>query len=88
MNKNELSPYLWRLGKYTYSRMDQVISVSSYLADNIKNKFGIQPIVIPNVVDIQSFSYKYKRRNNNFTFVSTGALQYGKGMDVPNTIIL
>lgn len=82
MNKNELSPYLWRLGKYTYSRMDQVISVSSYLADNIKNKFGIQPIVIPNVVDIQSFSYKYKRRNNNFTFVSTGALQYGKGMDV------
>ena len=83
MNKNIISPYLLRLGKYTYPRMDQIISVSNFLAAHIKNKFGIQPIVIPNVVDLLNFNYKNKRGNNNsFTFVSTGALKYRKGMDI------
>lgn len=83
MNKKELPPYLTRLGKYTYPRMNQVISVSNCLAENIKDKFGIQPISIPNVVDLQNFNYKIKRKNDNsFIFVSTGSLIFRKGMDL------
>ena len=58
MNKTALSPYLLKLGEYTYHRMNQVITVSNALANNIKCTFGVQAITIPNILDTTNFQYK------------------------------
>ncbi len=82
MNKTTLSPYLLKLGEYTYHRMNQVITVSKALANNIKCTFGVQAITIPNIVDTTSFQYKEDKRDDGFYFISTGALTVNKRMDL------
>lgn len=83
MNKNHINPHLSKLGNYTYPRMDKVIAVSEYLAKNIKEKFDVEAIVIPNIVDTTSFEYKYMKKNKDFfNFVSTGNLLPNKRMDI------
>lgn len=81
MNQSKIDPYFERLGHYTYPRMDKVIAVSSYLAKNIKEKFTIEPIVIPNIVDLTNFKYTSEKKDMDiFNFVSTGNLQSNKRM--------
>jgi len=86
MNKEKLNPRLFRLGKYVYPRVDKVIAVSNSLADNIKNKFGVDVLIIPNLVDTTNFEYreekKDKKEDRTFTFVSTGNLIKCKRMDL------
>ena len=81
MNKTALSPYLLKLGEYTYHRMNQVITVSNALANNIKCTFGVQAITIPNILDTTNFQYKEEQKNEGFYFVSTGSLTVNKRMD-------
>jgi len=80
MNNENLSRSLIKVGENTYSRMDSVICVSSALAQKIKKNFNVEAVVIPNVVDMEKFSYK-PIDNNNFIFISTGRLVENKGMD-------
>ena len=83
MNQDELSGYHQTLGNNTYLYMEKVITVSKYLADNLKNKFGVKATVIPNMVDTESFNYiSRKNENDDYVFVSTGGLIPGKGMDM------
>jgi glycosyltransferase involved in cell wall biosynthesis len=83
MNQNVLSDYLTKIGNYTYRRMDKVIAVSGYLANNINEKFGVQPIVIPNIVDTESFSYNHSKKcHDDFYFISVGSLTKNKRMDL------
>lgn len=83
MNQKILNSKLMRLGKKTYSKMGKVITVSNPLAENIKEKFGVEAVVIPNIVDTTSFIYKDKKtKNNSFNFVSTGGLIERKGMNL------
>ncbi len=87
MNKEVLSPYLRKLGEETYSQADNVIAVSSYLAGNMNRHFGVNPTVIPNIVDTGRFDYSDHpggtisdypggtRKNRHFQFLSVGSLQ-------------
>ena len=79
MNKEVLSPYLRKLGEETYSQADNVIAVSSYLAGNMNRHFGVNPTVIPNIVDTGRFDYsdhpEGTTKNSHFQFLSVGSLQ-------------
>jgi len=42
--------------KAAYKQTDKIIAVSSFLAKEIKDKYRLNPVVIPNVVDMNRFS--------------------------------
>lgn len=82
MNQQIISPYMIKLGDYTYSRVDKLIAVSNHLAKNLEEKFGVNSVVIPNIVDLESFRYTKKGNEaSGFNFVSTGNLVKNKRMD-------
>lgn len=81
MNQNSISPYMLKLGHYTYPRVNTLITVSDHLAKNLKEKFDVNPMIIPNIVDLENFHYKYKEKKSLcFNFVSTGNLVTNKRM--------
>lgn len=80
MNKRSIEEKLEKKGRYAYSKADKVVAVSNYLKNNIKKNFGIESIVIPNIVDLSNFKYKKKSKSNTFTFVSIGNLLPNKNM--------
>ncbi len=83
MNIEELSEDHQNMGKNTYIYMDKVISVSKFMADNLKKKFNVAPIVIPNIVDTSNFQYKpFKKPNDTYKFISVGGLLANKRMDL------
>ncbi len=83
MNQEELSEYYQHLGHNTYIYVDKVIAVSKHLADNIRNKFKIESVEIPNIVDTSNFQYKpLNKSNNEFVFISVGSLTTNKRMDL------
>lgn len=83
MNQKELDQHTQYLGEYTYNNVDQVIAVSRCLATSIKEKFGVEPIVIPNIVDTTVFDYfPVEGLNDEFCFISVGGLIERKRMDL------
>ena len=54
-------------------------SVSPTLKKRIKDKFGVDSIYIPNIVDTSLFIYEPREKNKEFRFVSTGHLIPIKG---------
>ena len=62
MNKRIIEPNLLRKGNNTYPYLDKVITVSRSLANSLENNFGIKAVIIPNIVDTNSFRYKVKKR--------------------------
>ena len=81
MSQKELDQHTQYLGEYTYNNVDQVIAVSRCLATSIKEKFGVEPIVIPNIVDTTVFDYfPVEGLNDEFCFISVGNLVEGKRM--------
>ena len=62
----------------------EVIAVSKALARDIKEKYGAESIVIPNIADLSEFEYapKNKAEGNTFEFLSAASVNYGKGFDV------
>jgi glycosyltransferase involved in cell wall biosynthesis len=84
MNKKNISPYLFKLGSYTYHRVNKVIAVGNNLANSIKEKFSVESTVIPNIVDTTNFAYKGSNPKSHpfFNFISTGSLIQRKSMDL------
>lgn len=83
MNEDNISPYYIKLGSFTYPKVNKVISVSSSLAGNIKDKFNVDVDIIPNTIDSSAFEYRKKEKEKNlFYFVSTGNLIFNKRMDL------
>lgn len=88
MNQKTLSEHYWTLGQLTYPRMDRVLAVSSALAHNIRQIFGVPVQVVPNAVDVSRFSQFSDQREENkdktdsFRFVSAGGLTAIKRMDL------
>ena len=84
-NQEDISARIRNWGRYTYPRLDRVIAVSSHLATSLQEKFLIDPLVIPNVVDTEVFSLDKEGDRNEeegtFTFISTGRLSEEKRMD-------
>lgn len=83
MNESNISSYYMKLGFFTYSKVNKILSVSRALADNIKDKFNVDVDVVPNAIDISVFEYRKKEKEKKiFYFVSTGNLNINKRMDL------
>lgn len=83
MNKKNLDPDLMKLGEYTYTNFSKVISVSTLLSNNLREKFGVESVVIPNIVDTESFNINHKVLNKDaFKFITVGSLIERKGIDL------
>ena len=83
MNKDVLSNYYKSLGRNTYPKVDKVIAVSRFLAENISQIFGIDVDVIPNVADTSGFKYVCDKKDERlFNVISVGRLVPSKGMDL------
>ena len=84
MNKNilNISKLDVKLAKKAYQNADKIIAVSSTFAKNLKNNFGIDATIIPNIVDVSNFQYVERKKKDFFTFVSVGNLIPRKGFDL------
>lgn len=69
---------------YGYSKANRVIAVGTALQRNIKERFGIDSIVVPNIVSLDEFSYREKTNlaDGIFPYIAVGSAIYGKGFDV------
>lgn len=71
-----------KLARKAYDSCDQIICVSEALRQNIKKNFQHDSIVIPNIVDDQSFNYQGNDKSSSpFVYVSTGSLKPIKNFD-------
>lgn len=83
LNRNikEISKLDVKLAKKAYKNADKVITVSNALAKNLKENFGVDAIVIHNIVDVAHFQYVKRTPKDVFTFVSVGNIIKIKGFD-------
>ena len=69
-----------------YQWADKVICVSNVLADSLKTKFGVESVVINNMVSDQFFDQTQLKKENGkkeiVKFVSVGSLVHIKGYDL------
>ncbi|MDE5876024.1 MAG: glycosyltransferase [Muribaculaceae bacterium] len=84
LNLDILSPRTTYFAKRAYSNATTIISVSKRLRKRLKQHFGIDSTVVPNVVDVESikFSHKTHTTKNKVHFVATGSLLQLKGHDL------
>lgn len=83
MNQITLSDYYTRLGKLTYPNMTQILVVSKRLKNNLFEKFGVDSIVVPNIIDLSAFSGEIAPKAiPPFNFISVGGLTQNKRMDL------
>jgi glycosyltransferase involved in cell wall biosynthesis len=84
LNKNilEISKIDARLARKAYKNADSVVAVSKALAVNLKNNFGVDAKIIPNIVDVSEFQYVKREFNAKYVFISVGNLIKIKGFDL------
>lgn len=82
VNVPELKEKTSKRLKSIYESSSALIAVGATLAERIELHTGLQPIVIPNIVALDSFELSFKRTNGEFRFISAGNLNYGKGFDI------
>lgn len=68
--------------KESYQSADKLIAVSSSLADRIRERFGFQCDIIPNVLYGDVFLRVNQQPHNQFCFVFTGSVVEGKGIKI------
>ena len=68
--------------KETLEHAKQLICVSNALAKDMKDTYGVDSVVIPNIVDLTEFKYTPKQKTDTFRFLSAASVNYGKGFDV------
>ncbi len=87
LNKDVVDDSVRYYAKCAYNKADKILAVSSILSNKIKNLFGIDSIIVPNVLDLSSIKRvnKNDRQNNKndvFTMISIGLLLKRKGFDL------
>ena len=76
--KNDIKKW----ARYTYPSLDKLLTVSTSLKNNILSNFGVNSIVVNNMVS-NDFVYLNKKRNDNVVrFVSVGNVVPIKGFDI------
>lgn len=81
VNKDNIRAELIEKGNIAYKTADSLITVSPTLKKRIKEKFGVDSIYIPNIVDTSLFKYHPKEKKKEFRFASTGHLIPIKGIE-------
>lgn len=70
-------------GDFAYKRIDQLLVVSSALSNAVRSHFGVNGMVVPNIVDVSTFRYRaLPKREHPFTFVAVGSLYQVKAFDL------
>lgn len=79
---NPIPKNVIKLAKQVYSSIDQLITVSSTLQNNIRKQVQQDSIVVPNMIG-QEFCYQVSHRNDHtFRIISTGRLVPEKRFDL------
>lgn len=65
-----------------YKHANQIISVSPSLQSVLRDKFNVDSVYVPNIVDIGNFKFYQRKETNNFRFISVGSLIERKRMDL------
>lgn len=73
--------YLLKQGNVAFNNVDKLITVSANLRNGIKRDFGVDSIVIHNLVG-GDFAFVEPKPHDGFNFVSVGSLIYRKGFDI------
>lgn len=82
-NQDRLDPYTLKLATYAYNYVDAVIAVSETLKARLKYHFKKDAYVVHNLVSsVFENAIRKVSTSENFQFVSTGSLVYGKGFDI------
>lgn len=75
-----LKPGFRTVVEMAYGNADALIAVSSPLAKIIKERYGYESFIVPNVIGEGDFFKIVRKRHNPFTFVFTGAIIQHKGI--------
>lgn len=81
MGKEIVKPKVIELAKKTYPYINQLITVSESLKNNIKRWIGIDAVVVHNVIG-KEFTFQPKADPHPLAFVTTGSLIHRKGFDL------
>ncbi len=74
---------LYDLLSKTYNCANQIITVSNSLNKIIYEKFHLNSVVIPNLIDSNVFNNKILNKDKiDFVFISVGSLDFNKGHDI------
>lgn len=65
----------FRSGKFVLSRVDKIVTPSSYLVD-VFREFGLRAIVVPNVVDLAQFRYRERNPLRPHLICTRGFFEY------------
>lgn len=85
LNDKEVSDYIIKIGSETYRYYNKVITVGKKLADNLTRLFSVDPVIIPNMVDMNSFQVRENEHSSSgrpFRIVSIGSLIQRKKMHI------
>lgn len=80
-NRENLDCLVKEMGRRTYQRLDGLITVSDQLQERILKHFGINSVVVHNMIS-KEFGYTPIERNDIFTMTSVGSLLPIKGFDI------
>lgn len=78
MNRAIISKDVKECAQKGYSQASTVIAVSHKLANNIKEKIGIECVVVPNMIKSEIFSHVQRKKHTGFRIVTTSNLIYLK----------
>jgi len=75
INKEKINPPYKKMAEYVYSNVKNIITVSPTLQKRLTSIFQVESTFIPNIVDLNVFSYTTDVKNNEiFRLVSVGSL--------------
>ena len=80
--KEQIHPDVIQMATKTYRSVDQLITVSHSLKENIKKNIKTNEILVVHNLVGKEFYYTDKSTNSDFTFISTGSLIHRKGFDL------
>lgn len=82
VNVENLSETMAKRAKYAYTSADKVLAVSSALAKKIKKHTGVEPMMLPNILNMPAMSEMVAgEKARGFHFISAGSLVERKGFD-------
>lgn len=82
VNVENLPETMAKRAKYAYTSAEKVLAVSSALAKKIKKHTGVEPVVLPNILNMPAMADVCERKKaSGFHFISAGSLVEGKGFD-------
>lgn len=79
VNQNNVTKYVLQKMHSTYSKVDELVSVSYSIKDKIKFTTHKDSVIIPNVINFSDFTTLSQGNKKVFTITSTARFEPGKG---------